>query len=418
MTEEPEELVENFFRLESASLVAVLTRAFGFPLIDVVEDMVQQAMLEALRVWRINGVPDNPAGWLHRVARNKIIDVLRHDRKRDRNSVEALAVELPGDQFMLFDSDELQDSLLRMIFACCHPTLDRQSQLALTLKVLCGLGDQEIGRGLLISASAAKKRVTRAKQHLQLNQFSLDLPVPEKLMQRLETVHEVLYLMFNEGYSATRGDLPVRIDLCEEAVRLCHLLCESDLGLPTTRALLALMLFHAARFESRLNDSGSHVLLADQDRSLWDRDMMRVAEYWLVRSAEGGVSRFHLEAGIARIHCNATSIAETDWDGIVRHYDALLKFDNSPIYTLNRAVALGQLGRVEEGISALRSIERNQSLKRYPLFHCAMADLLVQSNRPDQAIEHWQLALNNIHASHDKKLIEARIAKTQSTNEY
>ena len=411
--DQPKQLVEHFFRHESAKLVAVLTRGFGFVLVDVVEDMVQESMLEALRSWRIQGIPDNPSGWLHRVARNRILDYLRRDRKQsslgDSDSRDVY-IEVPGGGKLSLESDEIQDSVLRLIFACCHPTLDRSSQLALTLKLVCGLSDHEIARGLLISDDAAKKRVTRAKRTLQLGRVQLDLPPMALLNERLDAVHEVLYLMFNEGYCATRGDLSVKMDLCEEAARLCHNICQTEIGLPTTRALLALILFHAARLESRLSHNGAMVLLADQDRSLWDRDMMRVADYWLSRSANGtDLTRFHLEAGIARIHCHAESVETTDWEGIVRHYDMLIAMNPSPVYEINRAIGLGQVGRIDEGLESLTRLTKLSQMQRYPLLDCAIADLMVRSGKPAQAIQHLKHASTLVDTPHQLDVIKHRI---------
>jgi RNA polymerase sigma-70 factor (ECF subfamily) len=405
---EPEQVVENFFRHESAKLIAVLTRKFGFSLLDVVEDMVQEALCQALHTWKINGPPDNPAAWLHRVASNRILDALRRESKSQPLGED----DLPSHEqtSLTFEIDELNDSLLRMIFACCQPSLDRKSQLALTLKVLCGLGDKEIARGLLMNPSAVKKRVTRAKRFLQLNRVTMELPAPAQMSMRLDAVHEVLYLLFNEGYSTTRGDLPMRIDLCEEAARLCHLLCTSKVGQPTTFALMALMLFHAARFKSRINPSGQSILLEDQDRALWDRRMIAVADDWLTRSARGDqVSRFHLEAGIAKLHCMAPSIEKTKWQGIVDHYDFLIQNYDSPIYRLNRAIAVGQTGQLDRAIETIQAIRSDSAFNNYPLIDCALAKLQLQAGQATAAIENWERALDGEESSVNRELIQSKI---------
>jgi len=229
------------------------------------------------------------------------------------------------------------------------------------------------------------------------------------LNERLDAVHDVLYLMFNEGYCASRGESPIRIDLCEEAARLCLLLCEEDAGSPTTCALLALMLFHAARLESRLTDEQAVVLLHDQDRSRWDRDMMRVAEYWLTRSVRGReITRFHLEAGIARTHCRAASIEETDWHGIIRHYDLLIEMMDSPVYQLNRAIAMKQIGKVDEALNEMNSIA--ERLEDYPLVHCAIADVLVEKKATQDAIRRLQIAVEKVQTPHERALLQQRIA--------
>ena len=410
MTDETGQLVEHFFRRESANLVAVLTRAFGFALINVIEDMVQESMMQALRSWRIHGVPENPSAWIHRVARNRIIDVLRRDREAaNTETVLANAVETRQD-LLSFDQPRIDDSLLRMIFACCHPTLERRSRLALTLKVLCGFGDQEVARGLLLKPEAVRKRVTRAKRYLQLNRVSLEFPSESELAARLDSVHDILYLMFNEGYSSTRGDSAVKIDLCEEAARLCHLLCESEFGRPTSFALLALMLFHASRLESRMDESGDVILLEEQDRTRWDSDMIRVANVWLTRSSQGAPSRFHLEAGVARLHCLAPSVDETDWSAIVKHYDLMQQLFPSALVRLNRAVARSRLGQHESALAQLQELEREGELRDYPLLFCALAEVLQHLGKTERAITYWRMALEHIHSTPDRQLIESRIA--------
>ena len=297
-----------------------------------------------------------------------------------------------------------------MIFACCHPDLERQSQLALTLKLLCGLGDLEVARGLMSTQAAVKRRVSRAKRELRDRDVDLSLPPPSELPRRLDVVHEVLYLLFNEGYSASRGDLPVRIDLCEEAARLCHLMCEHECGEPSTHALLALMLYHSARLLTRMDGAGGIVLLQDQDRTRWDWELITVAETWFQRSAQGTVvSRFHLEAGISRLHCLAKSPEETDWTSILRHYDILLRLFPSPLYRLNRAVALGKGGHAVEAISELRSIEEEKVLTEYPLLHCALADLLIQTGETAAAKEQLQWALKHIQVGWERSLVEERL---------
>ena len=422
----PDQLVEHFFRHESANLTAVLVRIFGFELIDVVEDKVQEALMEALLAWRQRGVPKNPAGWLHQVAKNRIIDTIRRERRKHQFSdgpgpdgilhggiqSEWMAVATP----VPIEPDECQDSLLRMIFACCHPELDRQSQLALTLKVVCGFNDREIGRGLFLSPAAIKKRVTRAKQFLQMRRTSLNYPEPSQMKARLEVVHEVLYLMFNEGHSATQGELPVRVDLCEEAARLCHLLCEKKMGDGKSCALLALMLFHAARFDARTGEEGNVILLADQDRSCWDQDMIQIAEYWLVKSATGKeVSEFHLEAGIARLHCQAPSLEQTDWPAVIRLYDMLLEMYPSPVYNLNKAVALWQCGRLTSAMKIIRQLELAGSLKKYLPFHCTYAKFLEADGNFQAARDRLIVARELAESENDQRMIDSRIEALSHT---
>ncbi|MEL7337444.1 MAG: DUF6596 domain-containing protein, partial [Planctomycetota bacterium] len=359
---------------------------------------------------RHNGAPDDPAAWLQCAAKNRIIDVVRRERRRqpwEDSHGQSLSSESSGDAFLV-EPDEVQDSVLRMIFICCHPSLSRTSQLALTLRLVCGFGQGEIASALLQSPEAIKKRITRAKQSLQLNDISLQLPAAELLHERLDAVHDVLYLMFSEGHCASQGEVQIDIDLCEEAARLCHLLCNSPTQVPATSALLSLMLFHAARLESRTDDAQATILLDEQDRDLWDRDMIRVAEYWLARSTTGDdVSRFHLEAGIARLHCNSPSIDETDWMAILRHYDLLIHLYPSPLYGLSRSVILGRMDRHDEAQTQLAAVQND--LKRYALADCVAADLATRRGDTSAAQRYLRFALEKNISPHQRTLIQHRL---------
>ena len=305
-------LVEHFFRREAGRLVAVLTRFFGWRNFDLVEEMVQATLLDALQSWRVRGIPDNPSAWIHRVAKNKILDSLRRTeitRRVNRDWASLRPTRSEGIDELFLDT-AIEDSQLRMIFACCHPLLTRENQLALTLKTLCGFGITEIARALLVDEETVKKRLQRATKDLIDHQVSLDPPDATQLIERLDAVHQVLYLIFNEGHSSSRGEAAIRTDLCEDAAYLCHLLCtHPQCSTPTTRALMALMLFHAARLDARLDDRGCVLLMEDQDRSRWDQRLIERAQEFLDQSAEGtAVSIFHLEAGIAMYHCSARAM--------------------------------------------------------------------------------------------------------------
>jgi len=283
----------------------VLTRFFGWRYFDLVEEMVQATLLDALHSWRLRGVPENPSGWIHRVAKNKVLDALRREeiaRRATRVWVETRPHQDQGIDDLFLDS-QIEDSQLRMVFACCHPRLARENQLALTLKALCGFGNSEIARALLITEETVKKRLQRATRDLIEHQVSLDPPSAGELVKRLDVVHSVLYLLFNEGYSSSKGETPIRTDLCEEAARLCYLLCsDPHCNTPTTCALMALILFHAARLDARLDHRGCVLLMEDQDRRKWDWRLIERAKQFLDRSAQGtAISPFHLEAGIAFI---------------------------------------------------------------------------------------------------------------------
>ncbi|MFT7641008.1 MAG: putative RNA polymerase sigma factor [Pirellulaceae bacterium] len=278
--------------------------------------------------------------------------------------------------------------------------------------MLCGFGVGEIARGLLITRAAAKKRIQRAKQVLAEQNVSLEMPGVDELQDRLAVVHNVLYLMFNEGYSTSHGHEPIRDELCEEAARLCHMLCQQqEYSSPTTRALLALMLFHASRLESRIDSEGAVVLLEEQDRSLWDRNLIRAAESWLMRSGGGEVSTFHFEAAIAAQHVRAASVAETNWDVIIKLYDRLLELRNSPIYVLNRAIARGQAGDVGLAFKELRSIRDQKAMSDYFLLDCAEARLHELNGDTSSAIDSYLAAMARNMAEHEKILVQRKLSK-------
>jgi RNA polymerase sigma-70 factor (ECF subfamily) len=408
-------LVEHFFRHEAGRLVSVLTRAFGWRHFDLVEDMVQATLLDALEAWRVRGAPANPSGWVQRVAKNKVFDALRRDQIGQRVLREwaaARPMHAEGLDELFFDS-EIEDSQLRMMFACCHPHLARENQLALTLKALCGFGNAEIARALLVGEETVKKRLQRATRDLSDHHITLDPPAAGELARRLDGVHQVLYLLFNEGYSSTDGDTAIRADLCEEAARLCHLLCSHpSFRTPATHALMALMLFHAARLEARLDQRGSVLLLEEQDRGRWDRRLIRRAQEFLARSAEGTVlSAFHLEASIACHHCTAKSYAETDWPAILRLYDALLRVHRSPVYLLNRAIVVAQIDGPRAGIRALDEAGQDPALRHYHLFDAALGELYRRAGDLARARRHFRAARQKTTSPFDRALIDRRLTQ-------
>jgi RNA polymerase sigma-70 factor (ECF subfamily) len=408
-------LVEHFFRHEAGRLVSVLTRIFGWRHFDLVEDVVQATLMDALEAWRVRGVPDNPSGWVHRAARNKVLDALRRDRAGQR-ALGEWAGRRPAheggiDEF--FIDSEIEDSQLRMMFACCHPHLAREDQLALTLKALCGFGNAEIARALLVGEEAIKKRLQRATRDLVDRHITLDPPPAGELARRLDGVHQVLYLLFNEGYNSSDGETAIRADLCEEAARLCHLLCgHARFRTPATDALMALMLFHAARLEARLNRRGPALLLEEQDRGRWDRGLIRQAQVFLARSAEGDVvSAYHLEAAIAGHHCTAKSIAETDWPAILRLYDALLTLQRSPVYLLNRAVVVAQIDGPRAGIRALNEAGLDPALRHYHLFDATLGEFYRRAGDLARARRHFEAAREKTTSPFDRELIDRRLSE-------
>lgn len=407
-------LVEHFFRHESGRLVAVLTRLFGWSHFDLVEDVVQETLLDALQAWRVRGVPDNPPAWIRRVAGNKILDALRRGRTGER-ALRAWAPERPSADVgldELFDDSAIEDSQLRMMFACCDPRLDRADQVALTLKALCGFGHAEIARALLVGEEAIKKRLQRATRDLVARGAVLEAPRDEELDSRLDGVHQSLYLLFNEGYSASRGERAIRSELCEEAARLCHLLCSQPrFATPATQALMALMLFHAARLDARVDGAGSFLLIDEQDRTRWDQALIERGRELLDAAAAGrAVSTFHLQAGIAALHCAAPSYAETDWHAILRLYDALIEVDPSPVYALNRAVVVAEIDGPLAAIRAVESVAADPALRHYHLLDATLGELHRRAGDLARARACFAEARAKTTSEFDREVLDRKLA--------
>ncbi len=413
MKETANRLVEHFFRHEFANLVAVLTRAFGIRRIDLVEDMVQAAMLEAMHAWKLRGSPENPAAWIHRVAKNRILDAMRREKTHEK-AIASSNQSISGQAEKIdnwLDEEHLPDSLLRMMFVCCHPSLERKTQIALTLKTLCGFGISEIARGLLLPGETVKKRIQRAKKFLVAEDVQIELPSADQLRLRMDVVHEVLYLMFNEGYSTSHGTTPIRDDICEEAARLCHLLCESPYASPATKALLALLLFHAARLEARTDENGAVILLEDQDRAKWDYRLICFGQSWLAKSKTDQPTPFHYEAAIAKQHCISPSVEATNWNTIACLYQRLLQLRETPIYELNLAIALAQAGDTQRAQSQLQSLRNRGDMKNYFLLDCAFARINELEGNREQAYDFYLRALAKAIAPHEKDLLERKLCR-------
>ncbi len=378
-------------------MVSALTRVFGPHNLSLAEDVVQEALLQALRQWPFSGIPKNPAGWLYQVSRNKAIDIVRREQTLSRatsDSGEKLRAVEPL-MHDLFVDEEIKDDTLRMMFTCCHPALPLESQIALTLKILGGFSSAEIARALLTNEATIQKRLYRAKQRIREAQVAFEVPTGPELATRVEAVLAVLYLMFNEGYNATFDEHPIRKDLCLEAMRLCKLLTEHPAGQhPAAFALLALMCFHAARFDARLDDSGHLLMLSSQDRTRWDRQLIGEGFRYLDRSAVGEeLNEIQLEAGIAAFHCLAERYEETDWARIVMLYDLLLALKPSPVVALNRAIALAELGGPQAALDALATIPDRGVLESYPFYPATLGEMHMRLGQFEAAVPYFARAI-------------------------
>src|SRR5215510_10832814 len=393
------DLPEHWFRHELGRLVAILSRRFGLHRMELCEDAAQTALLQATQSWS-SELPDDPGAWLYRVAHNHVLDELRRE-KRDERYLAEVKVD--------YAEQEVQDDVLRLLFVCADPAIPPESQLVLALKTLCGFSTGEIALRLFQSEDAVHKRLQRARARLKEDaEVQID---PE----RVHSVLHMLYLLFNEGYSSAQPDRVIRRELCDEALRLALMLREDPAGaLPETDALIALMCFHAARFDARVDGWGGLLLLEEQDRSLWDRELVQRGLVHLTRSARGEtLSRYHAEAGIAAEHCLAPSYAATDWEEIIRLYEVLERIAPSPLNVLNRAIALAEWKGPHAGLAELEKMEVPGWLLGYYLWDATLGELHRRRGDRGRALAHTKRALAAAPTNPEKALLERRMRKIE-----
>jgi RNA polymerase sigma-70 factor (ECF subfamily) len=395
----PAQLVEHFFRHETGRLHGALLRLLGVHNLALAEDVAQEAMLRALRTWSMGGVPPNPSAWITQVAMNLARDHLRRQRM---SAAKESAIITHHEQMMPTSvsawnaAHEIRDDQLRLMFVCCHPSVAPDAQVILALKMICGFSTGEIARAFLSTEAAIEKQLTRTKQRIHEANLAFEIPEGEDLAPRLNGVLGALYLLFNEGYKASAGERLLREELSHEAIRLTSVLLTHPAGgTPRAHALLALMLLTAARFPTRLDEHGALLRLHDQDRTKWDRDMIEQGLLHLAAAAQGDdLSEYHLQAGIAAIHCTADDYASTDWAGILRHYDALYRVKPTPIVALNRAVAVAHLHGPAAGLAAVAGIADRERLDAHYLMHAVTGEL------------HWRLKDERAAAASFRRALE------------
>jgi RNA polymerase sigma-70 factor (ECF subfamily) len=409
------ELVEHLFRHEAGRMLATLSRVFGLENLDLAEEVVQEALLQALRQWPFQGIPDNPRAWLTQVARNKALDLLRRRaslRRKERELEQQFAARQSAVAATeLSETAVLGDEQLAMIFACCHPGLLPDAQVALTLKAVSGFSVAEIARAFLAEDATIAQRLVRAKRRIREAGITLNLPPPADLSARLDSVLQVIYLLFNEGYSAHTGENLVRQDLCGEAIRLACLLIEQPAtALPRVHALLALLYLQAARLPARVDSDGNLLLLAEQDRSQWDQGLLQRGLRELEQSAQGEeISAYHLQAGIAALHATSPSFADTDWPALLGLYDQLLAAAPSPVVALNRAIALSMVHGPEAGLQSLDELGADPAMRSYYLFPAVRADLLRRLGRTDEAAACYRHALACPCTEPERRFLQRRL---------
>jgi RNA polymerase sigma factor (sigma-70 family) len=385
------QLAGHLFRREASRMVSSLVRVLGVRHLALVEDAVQDALVRALETWSLLRAPEDPSAWLMRAARNRAIDLLRrqaHQGPLAPDLVEALEASPPGPEGE-GEEHALADDELRLMFSCCDPALSGPAQVSVILKYLCGFSVREIAQAFLSSEAAVEKQLFRGRRALSARGALVEVRDPAQVRARLPAVQSAIYLLFSEGYHGAHAQQAVREDLCYEAMRLGVLLSRfPDSADPGTQALLALFCLLAARLPARMDDDGNLLLLAEQDRRRWDRELIAEGRRRLALSAEGGaLTAWHLDAAIAARHAAAASFAETDWPSIRELYDVLLRLRPTPVVALNRAIAVGMAEGPEAGLRALSEIEDRERLRRYPFFPAAMAELEARAGRPERAAE-------------------------------
>jgi len=410
-------LTEQLFKVEKGKIVALLVRQFGIDSLPLAEDSVQDAMIRALKTWPFFGIPEHPGAWLAQTAKNLTLDSIRRDSnfKKKHSDVYNASEKWLSDTSSYeieLGEEEVQDAQLRMIFVCCHPSISIDSQIALSLKILCGLGVAEIASAFLTTPSAIEKKIQRARKKLFANQITIDLPSLDELESRLDGVLQTIYLLFNEGYKASSGNSLLRLDLCDEAIRLATLLSKTQPGNNgETHALLALMLLSHSRKNARCDEVGNLQLMQHQDRRLWDKRLIELGLKHLDQSMQSKVlSRFHLEAGIAAYHSISSGPSSTNWNEILSLFDQLVLLDISPIIALNRSIAISKVYGPKAGLKAIKESNLDNSLESYYLKYVVQAEFEAELGDLSGAIMDLQKALSFISLETERKHLLDRIS--------
>lgn len=417
MSFQAREVVDALYRSDWGRIVATLIGLIGD--FDLAEESAQEAFTAAVDQWPVSGVPEFPRAWIIQTARHKAIDRIRRNARFEEkvdsyvNSGLVRTVEVPD-----YDSNEIPDDRLRLIFTCCHPALALEAQVALTLRTLCGLETDEIARSFLVPSVTMAQRLVRAKRKIRDAGIPYSVPETTDMSARIEAVLTVIYLVFNEGYAATRVGPLVRTDLCTEAIRLGRLARSLMMPQPPAEVtgLVALTLLHDARRDARVDDAGDIIVLEEQDRSRWDHGQIAEALPLVAEALRGGPGPFALQAAIAAVHCQAARSEETDWPQIVGLYDLLERVQPSPIVFLNRAVAVAMADGAQAGLDLIDQLAATDDLANYHLLHAARADLLRRLGSTVQSAKSYQRALALVTNDAERRYLERRLHEVQSPN--
>src|SRR6476646_7792945 len=403
------ELIPHLFRTEFRKIAAVLCKVFGIENLGLAEDIASETFLSALENWPYNGIPENPVAWLYTVAKNKAKNQLQRNQLFNEKIAKQLRYSSAKNEEVEIDLSEknITDSQLQMLFALCHPSIPAESQIGLSLRILCGFGIEEIATAFLTNKETINKRLFRAKEKLRMEKVQIEFPPKEEINNRLETVLTTLYLLFNEGYYSESQDTILREDLCAEAMRLADLLIGNEQTCqPNTKALLALMCFHSSRFKARKNKKGEMILYEDQDETLWDQELIAKGTYHLHQASQGNrISKYHIEATIAYWNTQKADTKEK-WENVLQLYNRLLQLEYSPVAALNRTYALAKANGKHEAI-----IEAEKLNLTGNHFYFALLGELYAGIDNNKATQNFQKAISLAKTQTDKQTIQRKIDK-------
>lgn len=409
---ETERLLDHFSRHDFGRVLSHLTHRFGPSLLEQAEDALQESMYKAMKIWPNQGVPQVPAAWIVRTAQNMMLDSIR----RAQGFQQKHSVEWKSQQTDVLEEvkleEELSDDLLRMMFACCHPDLKVEVQIVLSLKILCGFSNREVARALLKKEEAVAKQYTRAKEQLKKLNIELEVPLGAHLSDRLDDVLKVIYLLFNEGYTASDGERLVKLEICEEAMRLAHLLLEHPLlSKAQVHGLMALMLFQSSRFDARDDKDGNLLTLEEQDRNLWNKEAIELGHQYLNKAtAFGQIHDYILQAAMAGIHASAPTFAETNWPQLLALYDALVLRTSNPIVKLNRAVVVQRVHGPFTALKELQQLEEDNRMSQYYLFHAIVADAYKALGENGAAVQSLEKAMSLTGNAAERDFLTKKLA--------
>ena len=410
---EVDALVEHLFRHSAGRMVSSLARRLGSARLDLAEEAVQDALVRALHTWPYGGVPAEPRAWLFQVAKHRALDLLRREASL-RGKIELLEGEpSPALGLDVAEDDAMGDDELAMMFMCCHPLLPRPARIALTLKTVGGFSVEEIAAAFLAEPAAIAQRLVRAKRQIREEDIPIEIPRHDEIDARLESVLDVLYLFFNEGYSVHGGENLVRAELCGEAIRLAGILAGNRrTDLPPVHALLALMLLQASRLPARVDEAGDLLLLSEQDRARWDLGLIAKGLRHLDLAASGStMTAYHVEAAIAACHAVAHDETSTDWTYVLRLYGELLALKPSPVVELNRAIALAMVEGPTAGIRAIEGIQTHPALARYSLLPAALGALWLRAGDATRAADYYREALTRPSSAPERRFLEKQLER-------